>query len=243
MTPTNLPEETAVTPRSTIRRLSGRAAAVAAAFGLVLASAAPSFAAPSLTVDATSGLKDGQTLTISGTGFAANLKSIAIGQCVQGYTGPADCNTSGGAQFKNADASGNVASFTIVVKEKFGNHDCAKEVCLIAGAPLPTGNTAAVVKANTYEVPIYFGDAGPAAPATTAPAAPAATTAPAAPVATTMATSALAMTSTATVTGAVTPTGSNGAIGFLLLGAGALIAGGAGVMLTQSRRVRPGGER
>jgi hypothetical protein len=234
-------EETDVTRLRRKRPLKRRLLAVAGAFAVVIATASPSFADPTLTVSATSGLSTGQTLTISGSGFAANLKSIAIGQCVVGYTGPADCNTSGGAQFKNADASGSVASFTIVVKEKFGSHDCTKEQCLIAGAPLPTGNTAEVVKANTFEVPIYFGDAGPktetpAAPQTQ-PAAPVAT-----PVATTMATGALATTTTATVVGPVTPAGSNGAVGFLLLGAGALIAGGVGIMLImQPRRGRPGG--
>jgi len=233
-------EETDVTRQRRKRPLKRRLLAVAGAFAVVIATASPSFADPALTVSATSGLSDGQTLTISGTGFAANLKSIAIGQCVVGYTGPADCNTSGGAQFKNADASGNVASFTIVVKEKFGSHDCTKEQCLIAGAPLPTGNTAEVVKANTFEVPMYFGDAGPKTETPAISQTQAA--APVAPVATTMATGALATTTTATVIGPVTPAGSNGAVGFLLLGAGALIAGGVGIMLImQPRRGRPGG--
>ena len=71
-------------------------------------------------------------MTISGSGFEPNLKSIAIGQCVEGYVGPADCNLQGGATFRDADASGNVAAFTIVVKEKFGANDCTKVQCVIA---------------------------------------------------------------------------------------------------------------
>ena len=144
-----------------------RGLAVVGALLVVLVTAPPSFAAPTLKISATDGLKDGQTVTISGSGFAANMSSIAIGQCITGYKGPADCNTSGGAQFKNADASGNVSSFTIVVKEKFGSHDCTKEQCLIAAGPLPTAVDAATVKANTYETKISFGSAAPAAPPAT----------------------------------------------------------------------------
>ncbi len=210
-----------------------RLLAIAGAFALLILAAAPGYAAPTLQVSATSKLTDGQTITISGAGFAPNLSNIAIGQCVKGYTGPADCNTSGGATFKNADASGKVSSFTIVVKEKFGTHDCTKEECVIAGAPLPTSSDAATVKANTYVVPIYFGDAGPA------PTAAPTSAAPAPPAATTMATG-LSTTSAATVTTPVTPTDANGAAGFLLLGAGALIAGGVGIMLLVPRRDRTG---
>src|SRR6478609_136001 len=129
--------------------LLSRGLAAAAALLVVLVTAPPSFAAPTLSVSATTGLTDGQTLTISGSGFDPNLSSIAIGQCTADYVGPADCNTSGGATFKNADASGNVSSFTIVVKEVFGSHDCTKEQCVIAASPLPTNADDATIAANT----------------------------------------------------------------------------------------------
>src|SRR6478609_6237289 len=117
--------------------LLSRGLAAAAALLVVLVTAPPSFAAPALSVSATTDLTDGQKITISGSGFAPNLSSIAIGQCIKGYAGPSDCNTAGGATFRNADASGNVASFTIVVKEKFGAVDCTKQQCVVAASPLP----------------------------------------------------------------------------------------------------------
>src|SRR6478609_4087112 len=129
---------------------------------LVTLVAAPAFAAPSLNVSQLTGLTDGQKITISGSGFEPNLSSIAIGQCVEGYTGPADCNTATGATFKNADASGKVAAFEITVKEVFGSTDCTKVQCMIAAAPLPNATDAATVAANTVEMNISFGAPEPA---------------------------------------------------------------------------------
>src|SRR6478735_8972733 len=165
----NNPEEFDVRRQVT---LLSRVLAAAAAILVVLVTAPPSFAAPTLSVSATTGLTDGQTVTISGSRFAPNLSSIAIGQCIKGYAGPSDCNTAGGATFRNADASGNVASFTIVVKEKFGAHDCVQNDCVIAAAPLPTNADAASVTANTYIVDISFASAAPATPTPSTPTQP-----------------------------------------------------------------------
>jgi hypothetical protein len=176
--------------------------------------AAPAYAAPTLNVSQLTGLTDGQTLTISGSGFEPNLASIAIGQCVVGYAGPSDCNTSGGATFRNADASGSVGSFTIVVKEKFGANDCTKVQCLIAAGPLPTAADEATVAANTVEHKMSFG--APAAPAATASATTAPTTDPG---------------------DALPQTGAGDSIPVLLLGATALLAIGGGlVLLVPGRR-------
>lgn len=149
-----------------------RGLAVVGALLLVTLVAAPAFAAPSLNVSQLTGLTDGQKITISGSGFEPNLSSIAIGQCVEGYTGPADCNTATGATFKNADASGNVAPFEITVKEVFGSTDCTKVQCMIAAAPLPNATDAATVAANTVELNISFGapEPAPSETATTDPA-------------------------------------------------------------------------
>jgi len=206
------PEEIDV--RSRVTLLSRGLAAVAALL-VVVVTAPPSFAAPTLNVSATTGLTDGQIITISGSGFAANMESIAIGQCKTGYVGPADCNTLGGAQFKNADASGNVASFTIKVAEKFGSTDCTKQQCVIAAAPLPTNADAAMIKANTYVVDISFGAAATADPTATATA----TTQP---------------SSTSTLP----KTGAGDSMPVLMLGATALLAGGIGVMLLVPGRRR-----
>jgi hypothetical protein len=212
----NNPEEFDVRRQVT---LLSRVLAAVAAILVVLVTAPPSFAAPTLSVSATTGLTDGQTITISGSGFDANLSSIAIGQCIKGYTGPGDCNTAGGAKFRTADANGKVEAFTIVVKEKFANFDCTKQQCVIAAAPLPTNYDAATIKANTYIVPITFGSA-----ASAEPAAAAATTA--------------ATTTTATTTSALPKTGAGDSVPVLMLGASALLAAGIGVMLLVPGRRR-----
>lgn len=206
------PEEIDVRSRVT---LLSRGLAVVAALLVVVVTAPPSFAAPTLNVSATTGLTDGQIITISGSGFAANMQSIAIGQCKTGYVGPADCNTLGGAQFKNADASGKVASFTIKVAEKFGSTDCTKQQCVIAAAPLPTNTDAATIKANTYVVNISFAAAASATPT-------AATTATSAP----------------SDTSTLPKTGAGDSMPVLMLGATALLAGGIGVMLLVPGRRR-----
>lgn len=155
----------------TSRNLIKAMGAALALFVVSVVAAPAAFAAPTLQISATDGLSDGDTITISATGYQANLAQIAIGQCVEGYTGPSDCNLQGGATFKTADASGSIAAFTIVVKEKFGSHDCTQVQCVIAGAPLPTASDAATVNANTYVAKISFGaveepvaDPEPAAP-------------------------------------------------------------------------------
>jgi hypothetical protein len=213
------PEEIDVRTRLT---LLSRGLAAAAALLVVIVTAPPSFAAPTLKVSATTGLTDGQVVTISGSGFEANLSSIAIGQCKADYVGPADCNTSGGATFKNADATGNVSSFTIKVKEQFGSTDCTKEQCVIAAAPLPTNADDATVKANTYEVNISFG----AAAADPSPS-PSATTASA----------------PADSDSTLPRTGAGDSVPVLMLGASALLAAGIGVMLLVPGRRRGEGAR
>jgi len=154
-----------------LRPLARGLAAIGALL-LVTLVAAPAFAAPAMSVSQLTGLTDGQTITISGSGFKPNLSSIAMGQCVEGYNGPSDCNTAGGATFRNADANGNVAPFTITVKEVFGAHDCTKVQCMIAAAPLPNATDAATVAANTVEMEISFASAEAPEPTETATTTP-----------------------------------------------------------------------
>lgn len=193
--------------KNPLRQLT-RALSVVGAMLLVTLVAAPAFAAPSLNVSQLTGLTDGQKITISGSGFEPNLSSIAIGQCVQGYAGPADCNTATGATFKNADASGNVAAFEITVKEVFGSTDCTKVQCMIAAAPLPNATDAATVSANTVEMMISFG-APEAAPSETPTAAP----------------------TTGDDEEALPQTGAGDSIPAILLAATAMLAIGAGLVL------------
>ena len=158
------------TPKTLTRALAGVAAVVATSF----IAAPPAFAAATLNVSQTEGLSDGTVVKISGSGFTPNLKNIAIGQCIEGMKGPADCNTGGGATFKGADAQGNIPEFTLVVKEKFGKFDCTTQQCVFGAQPLPAAVDAATLKANTVYYDLSFGAAAAApAPATT-PAAPAA---------------------------------------------------------------------
>ncbi|WP_162799269.1 neocarzinostatin apoprotein domain-containing protein [Nocardioides sp. 616] len=139
-------------------------AALIALFVVAIVGAPPSLAAgPSLEVSAKDGLKDGQQVTISGRGFAPGMGQIAAGQCIEGYTGPSHCNLQGGATFRNADGGGSIGTFTIVVKEKFGEYDCTVQKCVIAAAPLPTAEDAATVAANQVVIPVTFGGAEPAA--------------------------------------------------------------------------------
>ncbi len=200
-----------------------RGLAMAGALLLVLLIAPPSFAAPAMNVSQLTGLKDGQTITVSASGFEPNLTSIAMGECIAGYTGPSDCNTSGGATFRNADAQGNVASFTLVVKEVFGSHDCTKVQCMIAAAPLPTASDDATIAANTVEMNITFASAETetTAPAPTDSAAPL----PSDP------------------EEALPHTGAGDSLPVMLLAASALLASGAGVMLLVPSRRRNQGLR
>lgn len=154
------------TPKKLARAFAGAVAVLAAAF----VAAPPAFAGATLNVSQTEGLTDGTVVTISGSGFTPNLKNIAIGQCIDGMKGPADCNTGTGAAFKTADAQGNIASFTLVVKEKFNKFDCVAQQCVFGAQPLPGAVDAATVAANSVYYDLKFGAAAPA-PTATAPAA------------------------------------------------------------------------
>lgn len=193
-------------------KMLARAATVAVAVFFAAFAATPAFAAADLEVSQTEGLKDGTSVTISGSGFTPNLQNIAIGQCIEGMKGPSDCNTGGGATFKNADASGNIAPFTLVVKEKFGAFDCVASQCVFGAQPLPAAVDAATLKANTVYHNLTFGEVA---------AAPAPTTAP---------------TPAPNTTEELPKTGAGDAVAFALGGGALLLVAGAGVLLFAPRR-------
>lgn len=147
-------------------------AGAVALFFVTFLSAPPAFAQATIEVSQLEGLKDGQSVTISGAGFSPGMKEIALGQCVEGANGPSMCNIATGATFKDADGSGNIASLTIVVKEKFGAYDCTTQQCTIGAQPLPGTASDAEVAANTVYHNISFGEPAAAAPAEPAAAAP-----------------------------------------------------------------------
>jgi len=74
--------------------------------------AASASGTPTVTASVTTGLTDGSSVVVSGSGFIAN-DSLYILECLQGATGAAGCNTAKILATAAADASGNVAS-TIV---------------------------------------------------------------------------------------------------------------------------------
>lgn len=150
------------------RRIPTLAVLVTAALaGVVPLGAAPAWAAPTLTVSKTTGLTDGASVTVGGSGFTPNLKQIAVGQCIEEVKGPTDCNLAGGSQFVNADASGKLPTVTLKLAQKFGTFDCTKRTCVIAAQILPSGGNAGEIAANKASVKLTF---GAAAQATTAAA-------------------------------------------------------------------------
>lgn len=206
-----------------------RAVAAAAALALVMLVGAPAAsAAPKLDMGPSTGLKDGQKVTVKVSGFEPNLKNIAVGQCKEVQKGPSDCNLKGGATFRNADANGAIADVTITLAEKFGAIDCTKETCVVAAAPLPTTSPADVVAANTASVKITFGGGGEDKQASddTAAAPPATNPAPTAP--------------ESNNAGALPKTGGADSMPVLLMAAGALLMGGLGVLLILPGRRRQG---
>jgi lysophospholipase L1-like esterase len=106
-----------------------------------------------------SGLADGQTVQVSGSGFAAGSQ-IALGECRTGATSVADC-TVAGALIVTADASGGfITPFTVsrVITIGASTIDCSTPgACVIAAGQLPNLTTFATG-------PISFLPASPPAP-------------------------------------------------------------------------------
>ncbi|WP_189056888.1 enediyne antibiotic chromoprotein [Longimycelium tulufanense] len=122
----------------------GKRLAAVAAFGagLALVAASPAFAAPqSISVDPTTNLRDGQTVTVSGQGFPAGQTAYAA-QC--GRVGEKfGCHLDGfGSTRVGADGKISISvkvrkSFTAVhplTGEVGGTVDCTKEPKCVVGA-------------------------------------------------------------------------------------------------------------
>ncbi len=199
-----------------------KALAAGAALTIVtIVGAPPSMAAPTLEVSQLTGLKDGQTVTVKGSGFKPGLSGIAVGQCIDGMTGPKDCNLPNGSTFRTADASGSIGEFTIVVNEKFGANDCATTKCVIGAQPLPGAVDAATLQGNLVYHDISFGEVA-AAPAPSAPAVAPTT----------------AATTTAPTDSTLPKTGGGDSLPVVVLAGSALVLGGLGVMVAMPSRRR-----
>ncbi|MFA1542537.1 neocarzinostatin apoprotein domain-containing protein [Actinomadura monticuli] len=126
----------------------------APALPLTAAGAAP---APALQVSRSTDLAEGDTITVTGSGFRPGLKSVAVGLCREGYTnGLKDCDLGGGATFVNVDAKGGLPKVTLKTHAEFSGIDCMTQQCVIGAGPLPGAVPKTVVDANTAIVRVGF---------------------------------------------------------------------------------------
>ncbi|BEL08110.1 hypothetical protein Q0Z83_063010 [Actinoplanes sichuanensis] len=139
-----------------------RRAAAAVAAGLICAAAvvfvqpSPALAAAKLHVSKTSGIADGEKITVYGTGFTPGLTDLALGQCVKNPATATDCNLTGGAEFVSTDTSGKTKTLTLTIQKSFSGKSCDNG-CVVAAQLLPSSHSAAEVAANKVQVTITFG--------------------------------------------------------------------------------------
>jgi hypothetical protein len=118
---------------------------VATATGLVTASANPA-----------SGLLDGQTITLSGTGFDP-LAQVGMVECLTGTTGTAQCDLAG-LRFTTTDASGSLSSqFTVTRVINVGGvlTDCATpNACVLGLEETDDPAVSATIALSFADVPI-----------------------------------------------------------------------------------------
>ena len=127
------PQHNPVRPRRRARHALTTTAVIAvAALGALLGFAGPAAAAgPSITVSPSSGLTNGQNVTVKGSGFTANYANMVVVQCAASATGASGCNVND-VKFTKADANG-AFTVTLTIKEKFGSTDCSKVECIVQG--------------------------------------------------------------------------------------------------------------
>ncbi|ROO88514.1 neocarzinostatin family protein [Actinocorallia herbida] len=131
--------------------------ALVAALALPLTGPAAAAEGAKLTVSATEGLTEGQTITVEGSGFKPGLQGIAVGPCIENYTNGLDhCDLDHGAKFVTADAKGNLEKITLELHTQFKDFDCLKQQCVIGAGPIPDQVPSSVYKANIVKVPLMF---------------------------------------------------------------------------------------
>ncbi|MFF3501741.1 neocarzinostatin apoprotein domain-containing protein [Streptomyces sp. NPDC003247] len=180
---TTLARTTTTPPPRPRLRLRRAALALAVCGPLLLPLSAPAAAADggaTVTVSRTTGLTEGQRITVTGQGFTPGLTSVAVGLCAEHYRSNADCDLTGGAALVNIDARGRLPEVTLTVHGTVAGTDCRTKQCVVGVSPLPTGTPASLRPPNTVDIRIGLaggtvtGDPSGTGRATTASAAPSA---------------------------------------------------------------------
>jgi Neocarzinostatin family len=143
--------------------ISGVAAALALAGALAVVGVASAAhrsprTGPTVMVAPDTGLTNGQTVMVSGSGFNAS-ESVYVLQCMANPTGQADCNV-GGVVPATTDASGNLPSTSFTVTTGvYGTTTCGTSSSDLANCVIEVANLA---ETDAGSAPITF-----AAPSTT----------------------------------------------------------------------------
>ncbi len=131
---------------------------------LVLCAAPASAATPMILVSPSSGLHDGQTVTVSVSGFSPNVSGVNgvnIVECPASGASQSACNINGAKLLQSTDANG---AFTVqlTLKSSLGSIDCTKAACVVVAHEGTDPNSG-----NTAQQSISF--AGASAPTSSAP--------------------------------------------------------------------------
>lgn len=108
---------------------------------------------PAIVITPNSSLRDGQSVRITATGFAAN-EALTVVQCAAKgtATGPGDCNLSA-MQGISADATGRVVTTLVVRKGPFGANNV---VCSASTPCLVSVTQASLSPTDEADAPITF---------------------------------------------------------------------------------------
>lgn len=146
-----------------VRRRAGAIAAIAGA--CVLALAQPALAAPKIDASKTTGLKAGETITVTVSGLTPGETFVTLGLCEPNPKLPSDCASqdSGGAVQGTSNGAGEFLTKSgskeakIKLVAKAGDATCASRAgaCVIAVTAL-----GANMDANTAQVPLTFTGGG-----------------------------------------------------------------------------------
>ena len=132
-----------------MRRIATSIAAMAMVVGVMatvgaIGAGATSAAVPTITVTPSSGLTNGQEISITGSGFSANESSLVAVECNGSALTEAGCNVSAPAPL-TVSATGTIAATNFYVATgTIGNGTCGTSTtdatCIISGGSIATGS-------------------------------------------------------------------------------------------------------